>query len=565
MITNSDGSRHTTSPRPRVAAAAITVLLGLIAGASQIINNGIGWHLGGGRWILANHRIPHTDPFSFTSGAAEWINHEWLFQILVAAVEGVGGGPLLVLLRAMLVAALALLLLELSLAGGLEPPAALVLTATCVYGAWIRFLLRPELFTLLIVPIVVWLFLHRDRRWAIPMIAALTAVGVNLHGGVLVAPPLVAGLLAAELIRSRIAPDPRHPSLASGALALGAVTIAPMLNPYGWRLYAVPLHISELVGLPHIPNPEWISPSFNDAPQLYAALALAVIVLAARERDPTRWMLLLMAAALAIRHVRNVGLFFMLLPIAVAPALARVTFIRTLGGARRSTVVAGAMTAAIALSIVLSPAYVFRLGFAEDHYPHRACEFLETNGLLELPVYNDVRFGGYLIYRYHPPFQVFLDDRNEIHEPLLREIYDLFQASDVAGWRRMLDRWGIETALVRYNHSFRVVSPSGEELGHRGFSTLWFPSSEWALIYWDDTAMVLVRRAGADPDLLERFEYLLVRPDDIEYLEHRVRAEPELRGPVSAELTRKLEEEPDSRRALDLAERVLGIHTRDHH
>jgi len=558
-MSTDNGSRSTaTLLRRPTAAATIAIVLGLIAGSFHITNNGIGWHLGAGRWIVSNLQVPQTDPFSFTAESAVWIDHEWMFQVVVAVVDGIGHGPLLVAFRALLVAGLSLLLLGLSLSGGLRPAAALVLTALCVYGAWIRFLLRPELLTLLIVPSVLWLFMHRDRRGAYPAMAALMALGANLHGGVLVTPPLIAGLLAAEVVRGRWRPRAGSPSLASGLAALGVVAAAPILNPYGWKLYTVPLHIAHLVGLPHIPNPEWISPTVHDVPILYGALALGVIVLAARERDPVRWLLFLMAAALALRNVRNVGLFFMLLPLALAPALAGLPVIGEFGSRRRSMILAVSLTALVAFSLVMSKDFVFGLGFARKFYPQRACDFLEDHDLLRGKLYNDVRFGGYLISRFYPPTKVFLDDRNEIHEPLLREIYGIFQSSDVAAWRRMLDRYGIDVALIRYNQSFRVVSPSGEQLGRRGFSPLWFPSSEWALLYWDDTAMVLAQRSTADPELVDRFEYRFIRPDDVENLERLVRTDPTVRGAVSAELARKLEDEPDCRRALDLAEMVMG-------
>jgi hypothetical protein len=311
--------------------------------------------------------------------------------------------------------------------------------------------------------------------------------------------------------------------------------------------------------MPHIPNPEWISPSFGQAPPLYVAFAVGLVLLAARERDPTRWVLFLMAAALAFRHVRSVGLFFMLLPIAIAPAIAGVSMIRDLSARKRSLISAGVIASLIAVAVVTAPGYRFGLGFADRFYPESACVFIDEHGLGTGAMYNDVRFGGYLIDRNYPPRQVFLDDRNEIHEPLLREIHELLQASDVPGWKMMLDRYRIEVALVRYNHPIQVVSPSGEELGRRGFSALWFPISEWALVYWDDTAMVLVRRTTADTELLDRYEYHVVRPDDSEYLEHRLVTEPEIRGTVSAELARKLADEPDCRRALDLAELVMGV------
>jgi hypothetical protein len=543
-----------------VAALVLAAALGLIVGMSDIANTSIGWHLASGRWILDHHAVPRSDPFSFTAEGGEWIDHEWLFQTLAAVTHEAGGEPALVALRAVFVATLSVLMFLLARRGGLDPPGALILAALCLYGARIRFFLRPELATLLIVPLVVWIFLDRwnVRHWLLKL-AILMALGANLHGAVLVAPPLLGVVLIGEWLRSRLAPHRDSPSFASGVLGLVVASATPLLNPYGWKLYTVPLKIAHLVGLPQIPNPEWISPSPADVPPLYVALAVGLVVLAARERDPTRWLLFVVSSILALRYVRNVGLFFALLPIATAPALARLT---TNHGRHRqgaATAAAATVAAVVALSVVVAPPYHLGFSFAKSFYPSRACDFMEREGLLTNPIYNDVRFGGFLINRYFPPRRVFLDDRNEIHEPLLSEIYQLFQTSDQAGWQRMLDRYGIGSALVRYNQPFRVVSPTGEFVASRGFTALWFPSTGWALLYWDDTAMVLAKRSVTDPALLDRYEYRVIRPDDLEHLERRLTREPELRPAVAAELARILEDQPDNRRALALSEFLLSL------
>lgn len=543
-----------------VAAILLAAAVGLIVGMSDITNTSIGWHLASGRWVLDHHAVPRSDTFSFTTEGREWIDHEWLFQTLTAVTHRIGGEPLLVVLRALFVAALSVLMLLLARRGGLDPPGALILAALCLYGARIRFFLRPELATLLIVPSVVWIFLDRrnDRHWLLKL-AILMALGANLHAGVLVAPPLLAVLLVGEWLRSRLTPQEAAPSLLSGVLGLVAASATPLLNPYGWKLYTVPFKVAHLVGLPQIPNPEWISPSPADVPPLFVALAVGLLVLAARERDPTRWLLFVISSLLALRYVRNVGLFFALLPIAVAPALARLTSDRRRHRPGVATAAAAAVVAIVALSVVVAPRYHLGFSFSESFYPHRACDFMEREGLLTDPVYNDVRFGGYLINRYSPDRQVFIDDRNEIHEPLLSEIYRLFQTSDQAGWQSMLERYGVTTALLRYNQPFRVVSPSGEFVESRGFSALWFAANEWALLYWDDTAMVLAKRSAADPALLDRYEYRVIRPDDLEHLERRLATDPGLRPTVASELARALEDQPDNRRALALSEFLLSL------
>ncbi len=545
-------------------ALAAVAALGIVAGCYPIANTSIGWHLASGHWILDHRTVPDTDPWSFSSGEAEWIDHEWLFQIVVAVIEIVGGPPGLTILRVLLVTGMALLLFFFGWRSGLSPPAALVLTALCLYGARIRFFLRPELITLLIAPVVVWLFLNRgDRPWNLRVlwIGILMAAGANFHGGILVVPPLLAGILGAQVIQwllLRTGPSP----LPSGLAGLAVAVVAPVLNPYGWRLYTVPLAIAHLVGLDHIPNPEWISPSPADVPPLWVAMAAGLMLLGLAERRAARWALLLMVTALALRYVRNVGLFFMLYPIAVAPAAATLPLLAP-GGAfdRRpfGKAMALAVSATVVLSMTLMPGHRPGLGFNDRYYPTAAWDFMHREGLATRPAYNDVRFGGFLIRSHYPERRTFLDDRNEIHEPLLAEIHSILGSSDPRAWQAMLDRWDINLALVRYNPPFTVVTPDGSPAGQRGFSALWFPQSRWALVYWDDIAMVLLERETADPSLLNRHEYRVIRPDDAEELERRMAADPDLRQAAAEELGRKLSQQPDCERALGLSQMVLGL------
>jgi hypothetical protein len=541
---------------------ALVAALGFLAGSFAIANTSIGWHLSSGHWILDHHAVPRADPFSTTAEGTPWIDHEWGFQLMLATVERLGGAPLLVLARATLVAALAALLLLFGVRSGLSPPAATVLAVLCLYGARIRFFLRPELATLLLAPAVVWIFLQRrepgDRRWLLA-VAALMALGANLHAGILVVPPLLAGLLAAESLQWLWTRRGRNP-LGSGALGLAVAAAAPLLNPYGWRLYQVPVEIAHLVGLPHIPNPEWISPTFSDVPPLYVAIGAGLVLLGLGERRFARWALLLMAAVLALRYVRNVGLFFALLPIAVGPALASLPAVGREGATARRPlwrVAAVALAVLVVVSMVAEPGRAPSLGFSERFYPVRALAFIDQQGLAAVPLYNDVRFGGFLIRNAYPQRRAFLDDRNEIHEPLLAEIHSILGSSDPGAWQAMLDRYRVGVALLRYNPPFTVLRPDGRTVGRRGFSALWFPEERWALVYWDDIAMVLVDRTTADPALLERFAYRVVRPDDAEELRARLAADPSLRPIAAAELARKLVEQPDCERALALSEQLL--------
>ncbi len=548
------------SQLPRTVLLA-SMLAGAVLGTFQIANTSIGWHLASGRWIIENRAFLRADPFSFTAAGVPWIDHEWIFQVVVALADAAAGAPLLVILRAAVVATMAVLLLVIGVRNGLSPATALLLSVLCVCGARPRFFLRPELVTLIVVPTVVWMFLSRAERrspaW-LGAVAGLMVLGVNAHGGVLVVPFLLAGLLAAEVLQMAVTGSWSRRLIVTGASAVAVAGLAVLVNPYGWRLYTVPFHLARLVGLPHIPNPEWVPASLTQTPFLFIAILLALLLLSLYERRTERWLLLFMAAALALRHVRNLGLFFVLLPLAVAPALARWPALaaqapKDVPRSRRVQVLAVVLALVLAASMAAAPWPRFGFGFAENYFPKEACSFLERENLPGARLYNDVRFGGYLINRYFPPRGVFLDDRNEIHEPLLRRFWEIFQRSDVRAWNALLAQIEIDSALVRYHPTTRVRTPDGEDLGERGFSALWFPARDWALVYWDDVAMVLVRRDAAPDGLLERTEYHLLRPDDFAHLEGRLVAEPGLRPTAAAELRRALAANPDSERARRMA------------
>ena len=79
------------------------------------------------------------------------------------------------------------------------------------------------------------------------------------------------------------APQPAR--LRSGALGVAIAVAAPVLNPHGAAIWTVPFTLAELVRMPHIPNPEWLSPGPADAPSLFVAMVLAGVVLADQEAD----------------------------------------------------------------------------------------------------------------------------------------------------------------------------------------------------------------------------------------------------------------------------------------
>jgi len=57
------------------------------------------WHLANGRYILA-HGVPSVDVYSHTAAGHVWVVHEWLADILMYLLHGLGGLSALVILGA---------------------------------------------------------------------------------------------------------------------------------------------------------------------------------------------------------------------------------------------------------------------------------------------------------------------------------------------------------------------------------------------------------------------------------------------------------------------------------
>src|SRR5947209_16860333 len=70
----------------------IVYLFGALGGANSLLSDcDTGWHIRTGEWILANHRVPATDIFSFSKPGEPWFAWEWLSDVLFARLNAIDG------------------------------------------------------------------------------------------------------------------------------------------------------------------------------------------------------------------------------------------------------------------------------------------------------------------------------------------------------------------------------------------------------------------------------------------------------------------------------------------
>jgi hypothetical protein len=73
-----------------ISTAVAVVVVAAVAG-QPIITDDFWWHLRLGELLLENRAFPTTDPFLFEPVAGAPFLHEWLFEVMIAGIEGLFG------------------------------------------------------------------------------------------------------------------------------------------------------------------------------------------------------------------------------------------------------------------------------------------------------------------------------------------------------------------------------------------------------------------------------------------------------------------------------------------
>jgi hypothetical protein len=566
----------------RLPAAAVAVA-GFVAGLFPIFDGDLFWHLASGRWIVEHGRVPRFDPFRFSAAERPWIDHEWLFQVVVYAVERAVGLDGLVVARAAALSGFGLLLFVVARRGGLGGALSSLVALGGVLGVRPRFLDRPEIVTLFAIVLLLALLERRAsalaaRSWrSLAAALLLVVVWVNFHGGALLAPGLAGLALLGAALEARAAGAASSGSRWRELLGVPGLLLAALLaNPYGWRLIEVPLGIrAALADLAAI-NPEWLSAFRAPQPFLFAGMAVTAAVAYAARRERGRWVALPWAlptvalAMLALSAVRHQALFYATAAPLVARCLAALAESRALDARReRRLVWVAVLVAALATAWMAAPpasgplrarhgGLRLGIGIAADRFPARAVDRLTRSPGVG-PLYNEFIHGGYLLWKLHPPRRVFHDGRMELEPRLLHDLVAARRSPDA--WHALLTGRGAEGALVRYEpRRVPIVEPDGRGglrvVDSRTANSYLFDRALWDLVDWDDVAMLFRARGvagwGGEP-------YRAVDPEDFARTLAVAASSETLRGEVLAELERKLGEQPDCRRALALRERVRAL------
>ena len=496
---------------------AVTFAAAILAFTGPLMAYDLWWHLRAAQQILADRAVPHADPFSFTAAGRPWVYHSWLSGLVLYGAWSAFGPKGVIFLRSLLIALSLVVAWFVARRRGVGVALASVLVLAACLQLELRALARPYLFSFLLFAVFVFVLdraVSEERPagpdvrrflWGkggrLALLPLLTALWANLHAGFLVGLLLLGAYGAGEL--ARLAALPGRRSLAStlvrdaaGArframFGVGVLCLAAsMLTPYGPGVLLYPFRLMfgvKLVSKVQEWQPTPLSGKFAVfwAMLVFGALVLArsVLLRAASGRlraDLGRLVtdLLLMAgfAFLAVGAVRHMAWFLLLAPSVLGSHLTYRTSEDADATERPVYAVAAWVLALVVGFWPLVSSGSPKLGVSERHTPVRACDYIESVGLMLKP-YNSYEWGGYLTWRFWPRMRVFIDGRCLVYRDDI--IGDALAVEKGDGrWRQVLEKWGVEMLFVRYRK---------RDAAHL------FADGRWRCIYWDDLAVIGLR------------------------------------------------------------------------
>ncbi len=445
------------------------------------------WHVKVGEGILATHRWPTVDPYSFTAHGSPWIAYEWLGEVLLAVVNRLGGLTALLALNVLLAGAVVTGVYCYAAMRSRNSKAACVAVVALLPIAYLSFTLRPQMIGYLFL-VLTLIILERFRQghtrelWFLPPIFLFW---VNTHG------TFVFGLMALGVywgsglvdihwggLESRLWTAAERKRIAFVALLC---FIALTITPYGTAIAAYPLDMA--FGQPiNVANiQEWQPVAFE---LFYGKLFLFLLVvfILAQVTLRLKWRLeeftLFLVGLVALcLHARFVLIFVPFFAPLLATVLAKWVPPYEAGKDPHglNAILLPAMLVMV-LWLFPSPAKIGES--VAEHFPVGALSYLRQHPVPGR-MYNTYGYGGYLIYTADGPNKVFIDGRADIYERL-GVFSDYLNISRVAENALLLLRaYNIQSCLI----------DRGEAL-----ATVLAASPEWQRVYGDKTSLLFVRR-----------------------------------------------------------------------
>ncbi len=511
-----------------IALIIFYLTLGSILGLNSFgyLDPDFGWHLKVGEKIAETMTVPSDQLYMWSLSGQNWVDHEWLSNLLTFVLWQ-QGGYIAISLFFILLPLLGLILLNRHvfthyLKTGLEQSVFCVIELGALMGCLPHFGVRLQEFAFVFF-IILLIQLDRFRLDAkikyIAWLPLLLFVWACTHGSYLIGVAITLGWFAYELIllfwpwlTKKLT---EHSVSKKQIIILSSIVIlgvgATLITPYGTKLYAfLSDYASNRYYMSHIQ--EWRSPfkpPFRYDQIIYSLLVVvfACGAMLSLKKFPKLWqgVLLLLLLLMSVRSVRHFPLWVVVsllfaVPLIISPAFAK----RRLPYPRLSYAIMLLGLVTISFSSFSATEFTNKPFTSYcNKYPCAAVQFLrEHPEYHKLRIFNHYGWGGYIIGVW-PEQRLFIDGRlpqYPFNNRTILEEYNDFFNKDMLGDK--LAEHNIEMVIFKpaadnYKPDFierYILGRTERQYKNELIEYLNNNSASWTVVFEDAVAKIWIKK-----------------------------------------------------------------------
>jgi len=497
-------------------------------------------HIRTGQYIAQNG-VPTKEVFSFSIAGQPWIDHQWLWQVIVYTIYKIFGGQGIVALQTFIALTIYIILLFF----GYRKDRILLVVGLLFMGMLVdpvRTLIRPDIVSLwfsLVEISILWLFLKKS--WSIYLLFILQVLWVNIHGFFIFGPIFVFLIWLAESVKrfiplpydwnsaGRLSDDEYHRLLKIGAVLLAACFI----NPQFINGFLYPLKI--IVGDPNeskfmfsyigelhrpVPNHKILNPHIHPYYKMLIIFSSVGFILNWRRIDLRVFVLWLFFLCFSWGASRNLLFFPPAAYLSIIQNLSHIKLGDIMPMARgkftlKHTILMGLLVGLIfwisskGKEMMASQNFDYEAGrfqnaygqLSTQKYPRNAQKFL-TEYNIQGNFFNTLGVGHYLISQNYPNIRVFIDGRTEVYGAEFFKTYQkILEEGDWDAFQQQVDKLSITGIFVSL-FSKPIPTKFLQEI---------YTSPEWQLVYLDYDAIIFLKDIPANKEAISRLKVDLSR------------------------------------------------------
>lgn len=492
-------------------------------------------HIGMGRYIVQNgFYVPSVDMLSCTIAGNPWVNHEWLFQVLLYWIHLFSGPGGLIFMQVILTSITALILFVLTYNKDKQFLCLLsFLFVALIYQ--MRFTIRPDLFSLFFFVIyILILAFFLEKKWSSAVLFFVQVLWSNMHGFFFFGPLFVMIALVAEWLK-------RHARLPwewneVGRLSneeyrrlkwlLGFTVLACLINPLtfkgAWYPIGVFFQISgdSSIFFDHIMELKrpiqmatiW---SFGEYPYYKVLIILSFVsfIFNRWKMDISTFLFWLVFLLFSLAAIRNMVYFAF---------AAHLVFMANVSSLSLNDVVPIKITDKkfiYTFSLVLKIFLLFWVmqyiisasghgyfdfdkyerksefgGISQRNFPNKAVDFLVDNNI-KGNMFNEFNSGAYVVGRCYPDIKVYIDGRTEVYGPdFFKHYLTIVHDENIDTLKKDIEKYDISIVLIN------TVRDEGPEEVLKFLYT----NEEWKLVYLGHDGIIFLKDVPRHQDVIAK-------------------------------------------------------------